>query len=50
MNGATLVDDDGDYWIITPVVCFIWHSSRKAWVEYANRDEVDMSKLREISQ
>lgn len=50
MNGATHKDQDGDYWIITPIICFIWHGVRKTWVEYANFDEVDMSKLCEISQ
>lgn len=48
MREATHKDDD--YWIITPVVCFIWHSQRQAWIEYAKAHEVDMSKLTEISR
>ncbi|WP_038342134.1 hypothetical protein [Acinetobacter sp. A47] len=48
--GATHIDEDDDYWIITPANCFIWNSSRETWDDYANFDEVDMSKLQEISQ
>lgn len=44
-SGATHKDVDGDCWLITRANCFIWHSVRGVWVDYANYDEIDMSLL-----